>query len=49
MSTILLPRTRPNLIIAVVEIMFKTNFWAVPDFMRVLPVTNSGPTITSIG
>ena len=25
--------------------MFKTSFCAVPDFIRVLPVTNSGPTI----
>ena len=26
-----------------------TNFWAVPLFIRVEPVTNSGPTTTSIG
>ena len=29
--------------------MFKTNFCAVPDFIRVLPVTNSGPTTSTIG
>jgi len=44
MSTILLPFTFPNFIIKEVEIIFKTNFWAVPDFILVLPVTNSGPT-----
>jgi len=32
-----------------VEIIFNTNFCAVPLFILVLPVTNSGPTTTSIG
>src|SRR3989338_7061188 len=43
-STILFPRTRPKRIIIAVESIFNTSFWAVPLFMRVLPVTNSGPT-----
>ena len=33
----------------IVEIMFKINFCAVPDFKRVEPVKNSGPQSTSIG
>src|SRR5690606_41070965 len=49
MSTILFPFTRPNWIITDVLIIFNTNFCAVPDFIRVEPVTNSGPTITSTG
>lgn len=49
MSTILLPRTRPNFIMIEVETMLSTSFCAVPDFMRVLPVTNSGPTTAAIG
>ena len=36
-------------IIEIVEIMFKINFCAVPDFKRVEPVRNSGPQSTSIG
>ena len=32
-----------------VEIMFRTSFWAVPAFILVLPVTNSGPTTTTTG
>ena len=48
-STILLPKILPSFIIDVVVIIFKTNFWAVPAFILVLPVTNSGPTIISIG
>ena len=49
MFTILLSSTLPIWIITVVEIMFSTNFCAVPLFILVLPVTNSGPTTTSIG
>ena len=49
MSTMLLPRTRPSLTITAVDTMLRTSFCAVPAFMRVLPVTNSGPTGTSIG
>ena len=33
----------------VVEIMLSTIFCAVPLFILVLPVKNSGPTTTSIG
>ena len=33
----------PSLIIAPVESMFSTIFWAVPLFIRVEPVTTSGP------
>ena len=47
--TILLPFTRPSLIISEVVIMFRISFCEVPDFMRVLPVKNSGPTMASIG
>ena len=36
-------------IMHVVEIMLSTSFWAVPAFIRVLPVTNSGPTTTTTG
>ena len=49
MFTILLPSTFPSFTIAVLVIMFKTIFWAVPDFILVLPVIISGPTSTSIG
>ena len=49
MSTILFPLTLPRLIIIEVEIIFKASFWAVPAFILVLPVTNSGPTTSSIG
>ena len=31
------------------SIIFNMIFWAVPDFILVLPVMNSGPTIASIG
>ena len=31
-----------------VLIIFKISFWAVPDFIRVLPVNTSGPTIGHI-
>ena len=48
MFTIRLPLTRPSWIIRVVEIMLRAIFWAVPDFMRELPVTNSGPTTVSM-
>ena len=44
----LLPLTRPSLIITEVDIMFRIIFCPVPDFMRELPVTNSGPTIISM-
>ena len=47
--SILLPFTLPNFIMTLVVIILRTSFWAVPDFIRVLPVTNSGPTITSMG
>ena len=42
-STIRLPYTLPSLIMAPVDSMFSTIFWAVPLFMRVEPVTTSGP------
>ena len=48
-STILFPRICPIFIMVVVVIILSINFWAVPDFIRVLPVTNSGPTIATIG
>ena len=48
-STILFPFTRPSFIITEVDIIFSTIFCAVPAFILVLPVTNSGPVITSIG
>ena len=47
--TILLSSTLPSWIMTLVEIMFRTSFWAVPLFILVLPVTNSGPTTTSMG
>ena len=43
------PSTFPIKIIAVVEIIFKTNFWAVPAFILELPVITSGPTSTTTG
>ena len=42
-STIRLPYTLPMRIIAPVESMLSTIFCAVPLFMRVEPVTTSGP------
>src|SRR5205814_5372798 len=47
-STIRLPYVLPSLIMAPVVIVFSTSFVAVPAFMRVEPVTTSGPTIGSI-
>ena len=44
-----LSSTLQSCIITVVEIIFSTSFCAVPLFIRVLPVTNSGPVITSTG
>jgi hypothetical protein len=38
----------PSLIIEIVEIMFRTSFWAVPAFSRVEPASTSGPTGTQI-
>ena len=35
--------------ISAVLIILSTIFWAVPLFMRLEPVTNSGPTIVSTG
>ena len=35
-------------IIEIVDIIFSINFWDVPALSLELPVTNSGPTITSI-
>ena len=49
MSTILFPFTLPKRTIVAVEIIFKTNFCAVPAFILELPVINSDPTTTSIG
>ena len=46
--TIRLPLTRPNCIMTDVVIMLRIIFCPVPDFMRELPVTYSGPTIISI-
>jgi hypothetical protein len=37
------------LTIVTVEIVFSTSFCAVPAFIRVEPLMNSGPTSTSIG
>ncbi len=48
-STIKLLYTLPIPTIEIVEIIFKINFCAVPDFNRVEPVKNSGPQSTSIG
>lgn len=42
------PYVFPILIITPVEIMFKTNFVAVPAFILVLPVTTSAPVTASI-
>ena len=42
-STIKFPYTLPRRIMVQVESMFSTIFWAVPLFMRVEPVTTSGP------
>ena len=47
MLTILFPSTRPSRIITAVEIMLSISFCAVPAFIRVEPVTNSGPTTAS--
>ena len=49
MLTMRLPLTRPNWIMTEVDIMLSIIFCPVPDFMRELPVTNSGPTIISMG
>ena len=46
---ILFPFTLPSLIMRDVEIMFNISFCAVPDFILVLPVMNSGPTSGVIG
>ena len=46
--TIRLPYTYPSLIIEAVVIMFSASFVAVPAFIRVDPVTISGPIISSI-
>src|SRR5690606_11685097 len=43
-STIKLLYTLPLRIIAVVESMLRTSFCAVPAFMRVEPISTSGPT-----
>ena len=48
MFTMRLPFTRPRRIIRQVEIMLSTIFCAVPLFMRLEPVTNSGPTMVSM-
>ena len=42
-STIRFPYTFPSLIMVAVEIIFNINFVAVPAFIRVEPVTTSGP------
>ena len=49
MSTILLPLTWPRRIITAVDIMLSMSLEAVPDFILVEPVTNSGPTTATIG
>ena len=43
------PTGTPIRIISEVEIIFSTIFWAVPLFILLEPVTNSGPTIVSMG
>ncbi len=48
-STMRFPFTRPKRIITDVEIIFSISFCAVPDFIRVIPVTNSGPTSATNG
>ena len=45
-STIRFPYVLPSRIIEIVEIMFRTSFWAVPAFSRVEPARNSAPTGT---
>ena len=47
MLTMRLPSTRPRRIITAVDSMLSISFCAVPAFMRVDPVTNSGPTTAS--
>ena len=47
--TIRFPFTLPSFIITEVLIMLRIIFCPVPLFMRELPVTNSGPTIISMG
>ena len=44
LSTIILPNTFPNRIIEAVVSIFSTNLVAVPAFIRVDPITTSGPT-----
>src|SRR5690554_6541351 len=46
---ILLSFTLPSWIMVVVLIISKTIFSAVPHFIRVLPVMNSGPVMISTG
>ena len=48
MFIILLPFTRPIFIITAVVIMLSIIFCAVPAFILVLPVTNSGPVTASM-
>ena len=49
MSVIRFEYTRPRRIITPVEIVLRMSFCAVPAFIRVLPVTNSGPTSQTMG
>nr|WP_245935149.1 hypothetical protein [Acidipropionibacterium virtanenii] len=42
-STIRFDQVLPSRTIAAVEMALRTIFWAVPDFIRVDPVTASGP------
>src|SRR4029453_16660302 len=46
-STIRFPNFFPSRIIEIVEMAFRTSFWAVPAFSRVDPAMNSGPTTTT--
>ena len=46
-STMRLPNVFPSRIIAIVEIMLRTSFCAVPALSRVEPAMNSGPTTTA--
>ena len=48
-SIILFPLICPSLTIADVSYHVQNHFLAVPAFILVLPVINSGPTTTSIG
>ena len=49
MLGLILQSTDILMVLKLVLIMFRMSFCAVPAFMRVLPVMNSGPTMASMG